>query len=104
MLIYAFLLIVLLRPSWGLLGFFTLVCAVLWAISGVMSLGMSSEGLLATAIIVVINTLIFYAIGALIVFLRLRFGKGGKGDDKKLDKEMEKIRAEIAARDNQRPQ
>jgi len=98
MLVYALLLILLLRPSWGLWGFFSIVAASLglWA-------GFSAhlEPIVA-ATAAFMQGAIFCALGALIVFLRLRFGKGGRSrQDKDIDAELARMRAEAAAREGQ---
>lgn len=98
MLIYAFLLILLLRPSWGLWGLFSIVAAVLFAAGGLFG-GLDP---ISTAVITLFNGAIFCALGALIVFLRLKFGKGGKSrQDREVDAELVRIRAEAAAREAQ---
>ena len=100
MLIYAFLLILLLRPSWGLWGLFSIVAAVLFALGG-MGAGLPPE---VAAIGALTEGTIFCGLGALIVFLRLRFGKGSSSrQDKEVDAELARIRAEAAARDGEPP-
>lgn len=100
MLVYAFLLILLLRPSWGLWGLFSVVAAALGVWAG-FSAGYDP---ITTAVAAFIQGVIFCGLGALIVFLRLRFRKG-KGNnstqDKEIDAELARIRAEAAAREAQ---
>jgi hypothetical protein len=100
MIIYAFLLILLLRPSWGLWGLFSIAAAVLFVVAGFVAgfdpvtsvLGGSIQGV------------IFCGLGALIVFLRLKLGKGGNSrQDKEVDAELARIRAQGAARETQQP-
>jgi hypothetical protein len=101
MLIYAFLLILLLRPSWGLWGLFSIVAAVLFVLAG-MGAGFEAQVALIGA---VIQGAVFCGLGALIVFLRLKFGKGGNSrQDKEVDAELARIRAEAAAREAQQQQ
>lgn len=101
MLVYAFLLILLLRPSWGLWGLFSIVAAALGVWAG-FSAGYDP---VTTAIAALTQGVIFCALGALIVFLRLKFGKGGASrQDKEVDAELARIRAEAAAREGQPPQ
>lgn len=98
MLVYAFLLILLLRPSWGLWGLFSIVAAVLGVWAG-FSAGLDP---VTTTVGALIQGVIFCALGALIVFLRLKFGKGGSSkQDKEVDAELARIRAEAARRENQ---
>lgn len=97
MLIYAFLLILLLRPSWGLWGVFCIVAAVLFAIAGFAA----GHDPITVTIGVLIEGTIFCGLGALIVFLRLKFGKSNARQDKEIDAELARIRAEAATRDNQ---
>ncbi len=98
MLVYAFLLILLLRPSWGLWGLFSILAGALAVWAG-FSAGLDP---MTTAIGAIIQGAIFCALGALIVFLRLKFGKGGSSkQDKEVDAELARIRAEAAARENQ---
>ncbi|GAM97697.1 hypothetical protein U91I_01324 [alpha proteobacterium U9-1i] len=100
MIVYAFLLILLLRPNWGLWGVFSIVAVALGVWAG---LGAGYDAV-TTAIAAVTQGVIFCALGALIVFLRLKFGKGGKSkQDKEVDAELARIRAEAAARENQPP-
>lgn len=100
MLIYGFLLILLLRPSWGLWGMFSIAAAVLFVAAGLFA----GYDPVTTAIGAVIQGVIFCGLGALIVFLRLKFGKGGSSrQDKDVDAELARIRAEAAARENQQP-
>ncbi len=100
MLIYAFLLILLLRPSWGLWGVFSIIAAVLFVLSAIGA-NIAPEVALVGAFI---EGVVFCGLGALIVFLRLRFGKGGNAkQDKEIDAELARIRAEAAARDSQQP-
>jgi hypothetical protein len=100
MLVYAFLLILLLRPSWGLWGLFSIVAAAL----GVWAGFAAGYDPMTTAIGALVQGVIFCGLGALIVFLRLRFGKGRSRDDKEVDAELARIRAEAAARENPPPQ
>lgn len=100
MLIYAFLLILLLRPGWGLWGVFSIVAAVLFLLAG-MGAGHPPE---IAAVGALIEGAVFCGLGALIVFLRLKFGKGGGSkQDKDIDAELVRIRAEAAAREAQQP-
>ena len=61
MLIYGFLLVLLLRPSWGLLGFFTAVATVLWLVFNLPS--QPIEMLPVTLIAVALQALVFYGTG-----------------------------------------
>ncbi len=99
MIIYAFLLILLLRPSWGLWGVFSIIGAVLFLIAGI------GAGLppMVAALNAAIEGAIFCGLGALIVWLRLMFSKGKSRQDKEVDAELARIRAEAAARENQPP-
>lgn len=100
MLIYGFLLILLLRPSWGLWGLFSISAAVLFVLSGLFA-GLDP---IVTAVGAAIQGAVFCGLGALIVFLRLKFGKGGTSkQDKDVDAELARIRAEAAAREAQQP-
>ncbi|MBY0563028.1 MAG: hypothetical protein K2P58_02480 [Hyphomonadaceae bacterium] len=72
MLIYAFLLILLLRPSWGLWGLFSIIAAALFVIAG---FGAGAPPMAAVVGALVEGT-IFCGLGALIVFLRLKFARG----------------------------
>jgi hypothetical protein len=102
MVIYGFLLILLLRPSWGLWGLFSIAAAVLFAVGGIFA----GYDPVSVAIATIIQGVIFCGLGALIVFLRLKFGKGGSSrKDKEIDAELARIRAEAATRDSsQTPQ
>ena len=102
MLVYAFVLILLLRPSWGLWGLFSIIAVALGVWAG-FSAGLDP---VTTAVAAFTQGVIFCALGALIVFLRLKFGKGGSSkQDKEIDAELARIRAESAARDqDQAPQ
>jgi len=101
MLVYAFLLILLLRPSWGLWGLFSIAATALFAVGGI-STGYDP---VSVVIAVAIQGVIFCGLGALIVFLRLKFGKGGRSrQDKEIDAELVRIRAETAAREVQQQQ
>jgi len=99
MLIYAFLVILLLRPSWGLWGAFSVIGAVLAFAAA------ASQGLTPTeaAFVALIQGVIFCGLGALIVFLRLKFGKGRSRQDNEVDAELARIRTEAAARENEPP-
>lgn len=99
MLVYAFLLILLLRPSWGLWGLFSIVAAALGVWAG-FNAGMDST---TTIVAALIQGVIFCGLGALIVFLRLHFSKGRSRQDKDVDAELARIRAEAAARESQPP-
>lgn len=100
MIIYAFLLILLLRPSWGLWGLFSVVGAALFLVAG-FAAGLPPA---FAAINALIQGAIFCGLGAIIVFLRLKFGKGGNSrQDKEVDAELARIRAEASARENQNP-
>lgn len=90
--------IVLIRPSYGMVGW--LACVVLIASTALGALPAPQ--------------LIFYALGgaavhaaafALVaaIIVSFRGDKSATRSGKKLDKEMERIRAEIAARENQPP-
>ncbi|MBY0566455.1 MAG: hypothetical protein K2P70_04045 [Hyphomonadaceae bacterium] len=103
MLLYAFLLILLFRPSYGLLGWFSAAFAVLFVGMSALALNFSDPlvwnslgEIVGTALI---NVVIFSVIGALIVMVR--GDKSKSRSSKKLDKEMEQIRADIAAREGQ---
>jgi hypothetical protein len=105
MLLYAFLLILLFRPSYGLLGWFAVAFAFLFIGMSALTLNLSDPlawnalgEIVGTALL---NVLIFTVIGALIVMIR--GDKSKSRSDKNLDKEMERIRAEIAAREGQQP-
>lgn len=100
MLIYAFLLILLLRPSWGLWGLFSIAAAVLFVLSA-MNAGLPPE---AAAVGALIQGTIFCGLGAAIVGIRLAFKKGRSRQDKEVDAELERIRAEAAAREAQQQQ
>ncbi len=95
MLVYAFLIILLLRPSWGLWGLFSIVALALGVWAG-FNAGLDP---ITTAVAAGIQGVIFCALGALIVFLRLKFGKGRSRQDKDVDAELARIRAEAAARE-----
>lgn len=99
MLVYAFLLILLLRPSWGLWGLFSIVALALGVWAG-FSAGYDA---ISTATTSFMQGVIFCGLGALIVFLRLTFGKGNAKQDKEIDAELARIRTEAAARENQPP-
>lgn len=105
MLLYAFLLILLIRPSYGLLTWFAVAFAALYVGFGAFSLNFSDpmvwNALGEIVGVALINVVIFVLIGAIIVMIR--GDKSGARSGKKLDKEMERIRAEIAARDGQPP-
>ena len=94
MLVYAFLLILLLRPSWGLWGLFSILAVCLFVAAGFFA-GFDP---VSTVIGAGIQGVIFCGLGALIVFLRLKFSGGNSRKDKEVDAELARIRAEAAAR------
>ncbi len=106
MLVYGFLLVLLLRPSWPLLNFFAAGSAVLMLVAGYF-VGeptpdlTPAQRMIGVVIGTAITMAVFYAVGALIVWLRTR--KKQSRSDKQLDDEMARIRAEIAVRDSQPP-
>ena len=102
MIFYGFLLVLLVRPSFGLLNWFTLIFSILYAAARALTFAppvWESAGRIAGE--TAGNALIFYLVGAIIV--TVRGDKSKQRSDKQLDKEMERIRAEIAARDAQPP-
>ena len=92
MLIYGFLLVLLLRPNWGLLGFFTLVATALPVVFGLRG-GLDLETIVVYG---VTQGAIFGVLGTIIVFLRLKFGKGKSKQDGEIDAELARMRAESA--------
>ena len=99
MLIYAFLLILLLRPSWGLWGLFSILAAVGFVLSG-MSQGLTPDMVMIVAII---EGAIFCGLGALIVFVRLKFVKGKSSNEKEADAEFARIPRRSRRAHNQPP-
>jgi hypothetical protein len=97
MVIYGFLLILLLRPSWALWGFFSIAAAIIFFLAG-MGSGLDATN---TALLAGVEGVIFSGLGALIVFLRLKFKKGSSNKDKEIDAELARICAEASARESQ---
>jgi len=100
MLLYGFLLILLLRPSWGLWGLFSIVLPILFLLvfmAGGYDLSVSAIGAL-------VQGAIFSALAAVIVGLRLWLRSRKSRQDKNVDAELERFRAEAAARVNEPPQ
>jgi len=94
MLIYAFLLILLFRPSWGLLGWFTAIAIVLWTVAAALqrSMDMLPESLGEACG----HALFFYLIGALIITVRTAFNSGPSAEEKRAERMVARARAEAA--------
>lgn len=96
-----FLILLWIRPEYMFLLFYVIANTVLFALFTIWSV--TPDQALDYAILIAINDLILIALGALVVALRKWMKSRRTGSDKKLDGEMERIRAEIAARDSQPP-
>jgi hypothetical protein len=96
MLIYAFLLILILRPNWGLLGFFTLVASVLWALFGYGALNGDIPVLIVG---VAIQAAIFFVIGAVIVGVRKWMQGRKSGDERRAEALVALARADAGTQD-----
>src|SRR5262245_59618923 len=94
MLIYAFLLILLLRPSWGLLGWFTVIAVILWVFVAQLhrpiDLIWNSLGEAAG------HAVIFYLVGALVIAVRASFCRGPSDEEKRAERLVARARAEAA--------
>ncbi len=96
------------RPSWK--NLFTLT-GVLAAIAvGILIFATAQSGvaptppiLIAYALSVVPFAFMFVAVGAIVIWLRGGSVEGDASKSRKLDKDMERIRAEIAAREPNPP-
>lgn len=94
MLIYAFLLILLFRPSWGLLGWFTAIAVVLWTIAAQVQRPADMwAGSLGEACG---HALLFYLIGALVITVRSAFNRGPSAEEKRAERLVARARAEAA--------
>lgn len=96
------------RPSWKnlfiLTGVLVAIAVALLVFATVQS-GIPPTPLVVGAYIVsmIPFALMFVAIGAIVIWLRGGSVEGDATKSRRLDKEMERIRAEIAARDGQPP-
>lgn len=92
-----FFILLWIRPEYMFLLFYVIANSVLLMLFTVWSL--TPQDLPAYVIFLLINNAILIIIGAPIVALRKWLKTRKTGTDKQLDKEMDRIRAEIAARD-----
>ncbi len=99
--IIIFLILLWIRPEYMFLLFYIVANTVLAVLLTVWSL--TPENLPIYVVAIAINDAILLVLGAIVVALRKWLKSRKTGSDKKLDKEMEAIRAEIAARDAQPP-
>jgi membrane protein implicated in regulation of membrane protease activity len=93
-----FFILLWIRPEYMFLLFYVIANSVLVMLFTVWSL--TPQDIPVYVIYLLINNAILIAIGAPIVALRKWLKTRKTGSDKRLDKEMEQIRAEIAAREN----
>jgi uncharacterized membrane protein len=94
-----FLILLWIRPEYRFLLFYVVANSILIMLFTVWSL--TPEDVPIYVILLAINNAILLAFGAIVVTLRKWLRTRKTGSDKQLDKEMERIRAEIAARDGQ---
>lgn len=92
-------LVLLIRPSVGVIGWLSLLLAISLSAIGFTS---TPSTLWAGAVGEALGHTLVFAIGAAFI-VAIRGDKSGARSGKKLDKEMERIRADIAARDGEPP-
>lgn len=96
-----FFILLWIRPEYMFLLFYVIANSALLLLFTVWSL--TPDQIPILLVLLAINNAILIIIGAPIVALRKWLKTRRTGSDKKLDKEMDRIRAEIAARNDQPP-
>jgi uncharacterized membrane protein len=96
-----FLILLWIRPEYRFLLFYVVANTVLVALFTVWSL--TPEDIPLYVIFVAINDAVLLVLGAIVVALRKWLKTRKTGGDKRLDTEMERIRADIAARESRNP-